>query len=183
MEPGVRPSPGDPVDDREAQPGHPFEAEPRNTGGTGCGRYVLIGCGGMIVLVAIALLIAVLRARDLVVWSLGALQAQVEAALPDDVSAVDRERLDLAFESALRAIEAGAVEPAAMRELQSALLRFAGTPPANLTREDILDLTRVLEKVGGLDPPRQEDGPPDPEEDPAAPLTALIPPPWAAVHA
>ena len=158
----------------ESQPfdAQPFDVQPRSVGGGGCGRYALLGCGGVIILVAILMLIAVLRARDLVVWSLGALQTQVEAALPPDVDERDRERLDLAFESALRAIEAGTVEPAAMQALQGALLQFAGTAQANLTREDVLNLIGVLERVGGLEVPPEHE-----EEDEGgvdAPLAALV---------
>lgn len=133
--------------------GRPFTGEPRPVRMSGCGRPALIGCGVVVVLLGVAAIVLVAKAKDLLAWTMGELQEQVMAALPEDVTAAERSRLDRGFDAALERIYAGEVEPPALYALQRQLMNAAEKSQAKtLTRDDALDLLSALERVGGLLP-------------------------------
>jgi len=143
---------------------------PQPAKASGCGRPALIGCGILVVLLGIAGIVLIAKAKDLLGWTMRQLQAQVVAQLPDDVTADERARLDRGFKAALEKIGAGEVQPPALAALQRQLMNAAEKSQAKtLTRDDVLDLLSALERVGGLLPP--DDEPLDetpPEKAPAA---------------
>jgi len=139
-------------------------------GGGGCGRPALIGCGILVVLLGIAAIVFVAKAKDLLGWTMKQLQAQVMAQLPDDVSAAERTRLDRGFAAALAKISAGEVQPPALAALQRQLMNAAEkSQKKQLTREDVLDLLSALERVGGLLPPDEPSSDDPPAEEPPEP--------------
>lgn len=141
----------------------PFTGEPRAVGGGGCGRPLLIGCGILVVLLGVAAIVFVAKAKDLLAWTMRELQQQVVAALPDDVTADERARLDRGFERSLERIYAGQVEPPALYALQRQLMNAAEkSQEKTLTRDDALDLLSALERVGGLLP--ADDAAPQPDD-------------------
>lgn len=148
-------------------PSRPFTGEPKRVAGGGCGRPLLVGCGVLVVLLGVAAIVFVAKAKDLLAWTMRELQQQVVVALPDDVTAEERARLDSGFEASLERIYAGEVEPPALYALQRQLMNAAEKSQAKtLTRDDALDLLSALERVGGLLPEGGErEGPafaPDP---------------------
>jgi len=163
----VEPTPPEPP---SAPPPRPFEATPRRSP-KGCGRPLLVGCGALAVLVGIAAIVFVVKAKDLLSWTMEKLEEQVVAALPADVTAEERQRLERGFEAAIAKIRAGEIEPPSLTALQRQLQQAAEKAPRRtLTREDVLDLLSALERVGGLLPADDEADATAPAEPSAAPV-------------
>jgi hypothetical protein len=128
---------------------------------------VLFGCGALAVLVGIAAIVFVVKAKDLLAWTMEKLEEQVVAALPADVTAEERSRLERGFDAAIAKIQTGEMEAPALSALQHQLQQAAEKAPRKaLTRDDVLDLLSALERVGGLLPPAGETA------EPAAPPPA-----------
>ena len=129
---------------------------------------MLVGCGVVAALLGIAGIVLVIKAKDVLAWTMGKLQEQVVAALPADLHEEERVRLERAFEAAMNNIRAGQIEPPALKALQTQLTRAAEkAPKKELTRDDVLDLLSALERVGGLLP----------ADEPRPPVTAAPPSP------
>jgi hypothetical protein len=142
-------------------PDAPFSGEPRRLGGAGCSRPLLLGCGGLVVLLGIAAIVFLVKARDLLGWTIRQIETQVVTALPADVTAEERFRLERGFDAALERIGAGEVEPPALFALQRQLRRATERAgEGTLDREAVLDLLSALERVGGLlaDPEPEDRG-------------------------
>jgi hypothetical protein len=128
------------------------------------------------VLVGIAAIVFLVKAKDLFGWTMAKLEEQVVAALPADVTAEERDRLARGFDAAIARIKAGEFEPPALTALQRQLqLAAEKAPGKELTRDDVLDLLSALERVGGLLPPAGAPEEPSPRE-PAGPRPAEAPP-------
>lgn len=126
-------------------PFNPGRSHP--AGGSGK-RPLLIGCGVLLVLLGIAAVVLVAKRAEFVGWMFAKLEAQILAKLPEDVTPAERQRLDRAFDSAAEAIGAGTADQAKADQLNSVLLEFA-QGGRQITREDVLELTRALEDVAG----------------------------------
>jgi hypothetical protein len=113
------------------------------------------------VLVGIAAIVFLLKAKDVLSWTMEKLEEQIVAALPEDVTAEERQRLGRGFDAAIAKIRAGEIEPPSLTALQRQLQRAAEKAPRKeLTREDVLDLLSALERVGGLLPADDESSEP-----------------------
>ena len=131
-------------------PVSPFNpGKPISPGGGSSGkRPLLIGCGALLVLLGIAAVVLVAKRAELVGWMFQKLEAQILAKLPEDVTPDERQRLDQAFDSAATAIGSGAADQSKADQLNSVLLDLA-QGGRQITREDVLKLTRALEEVAG----------------------------------
>jgi hypothetical protein len=148
----------------------PFASAPIEPRAGGCGKPVFVGCGVVLVLLGIAGVIFVVKAKDLLVWSLEKAKGGITANLPPDVTAADRERFETAFAAAAGNIKAGKMDPAALQRLQRRLMETVQKPQGQVTREEFLDLTRAFEELGGLAPPAvAEPAAPPPLAQPAPP--------------
>jgi hypothetical protein len=135
----------------------------------GCGRPLLAGCGCGAVAVLAVLVLATLRAPQLVAWSVGMWEEQVMSGLPADVSAQERSRLTAAFDSLSAAISSGRLPVDGLFEVFGEINRaIAGSQRGELSRDDVLRLIEALERAGADRPPT-----PDPE---AARRTVSRPP-------
>lgn len=152
--------PPPPTSPPPAPPPRPFSGEPRPVGGGGCGRPLLVGCGVVIVLLGIAGIVFVAKAKDILAYAMRELHEQVTAALPAEVTADERARLDRGFDAALARIGEGKVETPALYALQRQLMKAAERSQSReLTHDDVLDLLSALERVGGLlEPPAEAEG-------------------------
>jgi len=152
-------SPPPPPPQQPPAPSRPFTGAPKPLAGGGCGRPLLVGCGVLVVLLGVAAIVFVAKAKDLLAWTMRELQDQVVTALPEDITAEERARLDRGFERSLERIYAGKVEPPALYALQRQLMNAAEKSQSKtLTRDDALDLLSALERVGGLLPAGDEGG-------------------------
>jgi hypothetical protein len=136
MEPPTTPSPFNPQRPRPA------------TGGPSRAKPLLIGCGVLLLLLGIAAVVLVAKQAQLVGWVYSRLEAQITAKLPPDVTPEERQRLSQAFDAATEAIGSGKVDPAKANQLNFDVLELA-QGSRQLTREDVLKLTRTLEEAAG----------------------------------
>ncbi len=144
--------------------GRPFTGEPRRAP-SGRSRPLLIGCGIVIVLLGIAGIVLVAKAKDLLAWTMGQIESQVVAALPGDVTPAEKARVQRGFAAALDHIRDGKVDPPALYALRRQLTKAQEkASQGKLTHDDVLDLLSALERVGGLlpAPGSQEPAGPDP---------------------
>jgi hypothetical protein len=131
-------------------PGRPFTGAPRPAP-RGCSRPLFVGCAALLVLLGIAAIVFVAKAKDLLGWTMRQLEQQVVASMPAEVTAAERARLERGFDAALARIAEGRVESPALFALQRQLSNAAEkSQRKELTRDDILDLLSALERVGGL---------------------------------
>jgi hypothetical protein len=116
---------------------------------SGCGRAALIGCGALVVVCGLVLILVAANAKRaasfMLTWSFNKLEQQISAQMPADVTPAERERLSAAFASAVRAAKEGRVDPARAQTMQGQVLSIARRPKGKITRQDILDLTQSLE--------------------------------------
>ncbi len=127
----------------------PFAPE-QTSGGGGCQKPVLIGCGLLALLLGIAAVVFVVKAKDVLAYAMNQLRAEVVAHLPEDAGETERQRLDVAFDTALARIRGGELDPAALQELQKKLTAAASASAARrLTREELDGLVAALDKFNG----------------------------------
>ena len=156
-------------------PGQPAPAAGRG----GCGKPVMFGCAALLVLLGIGAIVFIANAARfsgwLLSWSLGNLEKQVMAGLPQDVTPAERERLRAAFGSALGAIRAGRYDPQRLPGMQSEIMEIARNQ-GKVTRQDVLDLTKALEDIAaGAPHPAPPGG--EPEHGTAPPSQGSAPEP------
>jgi hypothetical protein len=147
----------------------PFASAPIEPRAGGCGKPVFVGCGVVLVLLGIAGVVFVVKAKDLLVWSLEKAKGGITAKLAPEVTEADRERFETAFAAAASNIKAGKMDPAALQRLQRRLMETVQKPQGQVTREEFLALTSAFEQLGGLAPPEAGE--------PAAPPPAELAPP------
>ena len=129
-------------------PASPFNPGRPSAGGAARARPLLIGCGALLLLLGIAAIVLVAKRAEFVGWMFQKLEAQILAKLPEDVTPEERQRLDQAFDSAAAAIGSGTADQAEADQLNAVLLELA-QGGRQITREDVLKLTRALEEVAG----------------------------------
>ena len=163
-------------------PAEPFAAAPVEPRAGGCSKPVLIGCGVVFLLLGIAGLVFVMKARELLVWSLDRTRAGVLANLADEVTPEDRQRFDAAYAAATTRIRDGKIDASALQGLQGQLMKAIENPRERVSRDKLLALTEALEKVGGVAPPAPApetapESPPAPAAAPPGQGTAVLVPP------
>jgi hypothetical protein len=127
----------------------------------GCGKPVVIGCLVLVVLAGLGLVGMIWYASTnydkLMRFSLRQSEGQILAQLPGDVTPGERQRLEEAFDAAVRAAETrkpGEIA-AQSQEVQYKMLELV-RKGQDLTREDVRELTELLEKMGGVEQPKAE---------------------------
>lgn len=133
------------------RPQEPFQPEGTRSSGPGCSRVALFGCGGLMVLLLVGVVVLLLNLERLTVWGFGLMEKQVMARLPADVSEEDTERIRAGFAAVVEAIRDESVDPEALNRLQPLMLRFSDTG-RRPTQEDVDELIEVLEQAAGLAP-------------------------------
>lgn len=114
--------------------------------GRGAGKPLLIGCGVILVLLAIALGVFIAYQDSVAAWIFEALEAQLEPRLPDDLPEGLRARYDAAFDRAIAAAKEGDYDPQDLQRVQQELGRLM-QEEGDLTEEDVERLIGVLEDV------------------------------------
>jgi len=144
-------------------PASPFNPTARPAGPGGCPKPLILGCLGLLVLAGLGLvgffLYAGMHVGKLLQFSLNQSETTISAQMPKDVTPAEQHRLHDAFQAARqRAAKPGNLQEVAesSQQLQFKMLAVMRKAP-NLTRQDILELTRVLEefaKTGETAPAR-----------------------------
>jgi uncharacterized membrane protein len=150
MEPPYTSPPPPPSPFQPITPG-PAPAPPKSGG---CSKPVIIGCLVLLVLAGVALVgIFVYVSRNygkLMDMSLTQTEAQIFAQMPKDVTPTERERLRDAFEGARQAYKTRDLQEIAQQAqtIQFKLLELV-RKGNDMTRQDVLDLTEMLERLEG----------------------------------
>lgn len=124
----------------------PFAPE-KIAGGGGCQKPLLVGCGLLSLLLGIAAVVFVVKAKDVLAYAMNQLQVEVVSHLPEDVGESERQRVESGFDAALARIRSGELDPAALQELQKKLTTAASAAATRrLTREELDGLIAALDK-------------------------------------
>jgi hypothetical protein len=145
-------------------PASPFNpAAPRPSGPGGCPKPLIFGCLGLLVVAGLGLvgffLYAGMHVGKLLQFSLNQSETTISSQMPKDVTPEEQKRFHAAFQAAReRALKPGHIQEIAesSQQLQFKMLAVVRKEP-NVTRQDVLDLTRVLEdfaKTGETPPAR-----------------------------
>lgn len=164
-EPGYAPSPFGPT------PAAP-------PAGRGCSKPLFIGCGALLVLLLVGAVIFVFNAPKLFEWWLKVVEQKVMTVVPDDVTPDERAALQKGFADLSGVFRHGGQPDARyLQPFQSKLMQIVSRPKGQVTRQEILDLTRILEQTAGKKPiPAPEGAPPEPSPPPgASPSAAPMP--------
>ncbi|MBZ0112464.1 MAG: hypothetical protein K8J08_08395 [Thermoanaerobaculia bacterium] len=126
---------------------------------SGCGKVALLGCGFLVLLFGIGMIVFMIKANDALIWVFKKVEAEVEKGLPADLPAADRTRLRDAFAGLYAAVEEANVDPAALQRLQGKFMEMAPDIDNGLSVEQVRELTSALERVTGesVEEPRPED--------------------------
>ena len=127
----------------------PSEAVPARSG---CAKAALFGCGGLLVLLLVAVGIFLFKIREITVWTFGVMEQQIMARLPPGTSDEDALRIRRGFDGVVEAIFDDTVDPQALQQLRPVVLRFAD-PQKSPRPEDVERLIELLEQASGLPPP------------------------------
>jgi hypothetical protein len=120
----------------------------RSGGGPSRTRPLLIGCGALLILLGIVVVILIVKLPDLSGWVFQRMEEQVTAKLPPETTPEERQRLDVAFDAAGRAVGQGKTDPRKVQEL-NLMLREMGQPGRTLTHDDVTRMLKSLEEVAG----------------------------------
>jgi hypothetical protein len=142
-------------------PASPFHPTARPSGPGGCPKPLIFGCLGLLVFAGLCLvgffLYAGTHIGKLLQFSLTQAETSVFAQMPKDVPPAEQQRLHDAFKAArARALKPGSLQENAesSQQLQFKMLAAIRKGP-DLTRQDVEELTRVLEEFAktGQAPP------------------------------
>lgn len=128
----------------------PFTGTPTPVVKGGCGKPIWIGCGVVLLLLAIAGIFMITRAKDLLAWSFDLLTPAVLQNAGPDVTDEDRARLRSAVEAAKRRLKTGPIDAVALQAVQAQLQKASQLQKGGLDRARFLALVEALESLGGL---------------------------------
>jgi hypothetical protein len=119
----------------------------------GCGKPVWIGCGLVLLVLAIAGIALVTRAKDLLAWSFDLMTPAVLQNAGSDVTDDDKARFRAAVEAAKARLKNGTIDSVALQTVQAQLQKAARVGPGSFGRADFLALVEALESLGGVEKP------------------------------
>jgi len=126
----------------------PFGSAPTPVLGGGCGKPLLLGCGVLFLLLGIAGVALLFKAKDLLSWSLGNMGPAVVGNVAAEVTPEEVERFKTALAAARGRIEAGQIDAQSLQRVQSRLMAAMSGGKGKLDRQQLLDLTLALEGLG-----------------------------------
>ena len=134
-------------------PASPFDpAAPSRPKTGGCPKPLFVGCVAVLLIGGLALLIGILfvarNASTVLQWSMNKLEEGVLTQLPTDVTQDERDRLRQAFADVSEGLKTGKIPPDKFQPVQFKIMEFA-QKGNKVTRQDVLDLTELLERTAG----------------------------------
>ena len=128
----------------------------RPPGRSGCSKPLLIGCGALLVLLGIGLVVMIANIPKVLQWTFRTMEQDIMSRLGPDVTPEDRAHLAAAFEDARKAL---ATKQGDLTKVQAFQGKMMDVAPAGrkLSRKDVQELTRSLEDLAGKKPP--DEGP------------------------
>ncbi len=120
--------------------------------GPGCSKPLLIGCGALVLVVGICFLIIVWQiGKDpgrALSWTVSQMENAITTALPQDVTAEEREQLKAAFAGVRQKTAAGQLSAEQLQTINFKFLEIS-RKEGGMTRQDVLELTAMLEGLAG----------------------------------
>jgi len=154
----------------------PF-APDRIGGGGGCQKPALVGCGVVALLLGIAAVVFVVKAKDVLAYAMNQLRAQVVAHLPEEAGDAERRQLEAGFDAALARIRAGTIDPASLQELQKKLTAVASAAGSRrMTRDELGGLIAALDRFNQVESEKPASPPPAPADPAVGPAEPPRPP-------
>ncbi len=127
----------------------PFQPEAAAPVRAGCGRFALFGCGGLLIVLLVAIGIFLFKAREITIWGFGLMEQQVMARLPAETTDEEARRVQRGFDAVVQAVRDDTVDPNALQQLQPLMMRFAD-PNNNPEPADVARLIDLLEAAAGV---------------------------------
>lgn len=118
----------------------------RSGGGSGVRKPLLIGCGVLLLLVLIALVVFVVYQHSIAAWVFEAMEAELEPMLPEDLPPDVRSRYEAAFTAAEEAAQAGEYRPEELQRVQREFTRILQDGGARMSPEEVERVTTALEE-------------------------------------
>jgi hypothetical protein len=120
----------------------------RPPGRSGCSKPLLIGCGVLLLLLGIGLVVLISNAPKILQWTFRTMEQDIMGRLGPDVTPEDRAHLAAAFEDARSSMAKNQVDITKVQAFQSKMMEVApaGRP---ISRKQVQDLTRSLEDLAG----------------------------------
>ncbi len=140
--------------------------------GPGCSKPLLIGCGFLLLLLVVGVIVIRIEAPAFVRWTFRLTETSLTPRLPADTTPEERQRLHRAFEAAGRSIGSDQTDLASLQRVQREIMALSGST-APLTHQQVRELTEALEALvhkRGAPAPGTAPGP-----GPSAPGTAPSP--------
>lgn len=138
--------------------------------GGGCGKPIVFGCGCLSIGAVLLLIFMVAMSGRIVNWFLDTTEETILAALPEEVTETERERLETSFDRFRRGVTDGSLNTRGLTQLQVELTNaYSRAQRGLLERVDIERLLAAFEGVLG-DAPEPAEPPTSPAEIPIAAL-------------
>ncbi len=141
---------------------------------SGCRKALLFGCGGLFLILALALVGMVVKAPEIMRAMLGYLEQDYSAKLAPEVSAAERQRFHRAFEAARANPTKVMQDTTTLQAFQKKVVDLGAK--SQLSRQDVAGLSELLEKMSGFEepspPPGSRPPTPAPPPPPAPPAPA-----------
>ncbi len=156
--------------------------------GPGCSKPLLIGCGFLLLLLVVGVVVIRIEAPAIFRWTFRVAESSLTPRLPADTTPEERQRLHQAFEAAGRSIGTDQTDLANLQRVQREIMALSGSQ-APLTHQQVRELTEALEAVAhkrgapapGAGPsPGPPAAPPGPQPQPRQPSGAVPRPPAPA---
>lgn len=156
--------------------------------GPGCSKPLLIGCGFLLLLLVVGVVVIRIEAPAIFRWTFRVAESSLTPRLPADTTPAERQRLHRAFEAAGRSIGTDQTDLANLQRVQREIMALSGSQ-APLTHQQVRELTEALEAVAhkrgapapGAGPsPGPPAAPPGPQPQPRQPSGAVPRPPAPA---
>jgi hypothetical protein len=145
--------------------------------GPGCSKPLLIGCGLLLLLLVVGVVVIRIEAPAFVRWTFRLTETSLTPRLPPDTTPAERQRLHQAFEAAGRALDSEQTDLASLQRVQREIMALSGST-APLTHQQVRELTEALEAlVHKRGAPGAAPGPGQPAAPPGAGGTAPAPGP------
>ena len=114
--------------------------------GPGCSKPLLIGCGLLLLLLVVGVVVIRIEAPAIFRWTFRVAETSLTPRLPADTTPAERQRLHQAFEAAGRSIGTDQADLANLQRVQREIMALSGSQ-APLTHQQVRELTEALEAV------------------------------------
>jgi len=114
--------------------------------GPGCSKPLLIGCGLLLLLFIVGVVVIRVEAPAIFRWTFRLAETSLTPRLPADTTPEERQRLHRAFEAAGRSIGSDQTDLANLQRVQREIMALSASQ-APLTHQQVRELTEALEAV------------------------------------